>query len=60
MWGCREHWLRLPRNLRTRIWATYIPGQEERLDPSDEYLAAALAVQEWIATIPAAARSVAR
>lgn len=48
MWGCKEHWYKLPRNLRNRIWATYRPGQEVRMDPSQAYLDAADAVQKWI------------
>jgi hypothetical protein len=50
MWGCREHWYRLPRDLRTRIWAAYTPGQE-RLgqEPSQQYLEAAQEAQAWIA-----------
>lgn len=50
MWGCRQHWYALPAALRARIWRTYQPGQEVMLTPSDEYLAAADAVQEWIAS----------
>jgi hypothetical protein len=23
LWGCKEHWFRLPSHLRARIWATY-------------------------------------
>ena len=48
MWGCKEHWFRLPVALRNRIWATYRPGQEKDLGVSRDYLAAADAVQEWI------------
>lgn len=48
MWGCRAHWFRLPRALRDRIWDAYVPGQEQRLDPSDDYLNVAREVQEWI------------
>jgi hypothetical protein len=48
LWGCREHWFRLPAHLRKRIWATYRPGQEKTKDPSAEYIAAAKAVQKWI------------
>lgn len=48
MWGCKPHWFRLPKLLRDRIWATYVPGQEIDMTPSPEYLAAALAVQNWI------------
>ena len=48
MWGCREHWFALPGSLRNAIWNAYVPGQERRLDPSAEYLAAAREVQAWI------------
>lgn len=48
MWGCRFHWFKLPKHLRDEIWRTYRPGQEITLTPSEAYLAAARAVQEWI------------
>lgn len=48
MWGCKTHWMRLPKHLRDRIWDAYVPGQERRMDPSDEYLAVAHEVQDWI------------
>lgn len=48
MWGCKPHWFALPKNLRDRIWATYKPGQEISMTPSEAYLAAAHAVQDWI------------
>jgi len=47
MWGCREHWLLLPKRFRDAIWATYVPGQEQRMDPTPEYLDVAFRVQEW-------------
>jgi hypothetical protein len=48
MWGCREHWFRLPRRLRDAIWDAYQPGQEVRMDPSEAYLKAADEVERWI------------
>lgn len=48
MWGCKGHWFALPKALRDRIWATYRRGQEERMDPSPEYLKAADDAQLWI------------
>lgn len=48
MWGCKAHWFALPKHLRDRIWATYVPGQEVTLTPSREYLAVADEVQAWI------------
>lgn len=48
MWGCKPHWFRLPLRLRNRIWETYRSGQEIDKNPSDSYVEAAQAVQEWI------------
>lgn len=48
MWGCKTHWFKLPKRLRDAIWDAYVPGQEQRMDPSDEYLAVAQEVQAWI------------
>lgn len=48
MWGCKEHWFKLPKRLRDRIWATYRPGQEVTMTPSKAYLIVANEVQEWI------------
>lgn len=52
MWGCRKHWFMLPKKLRQQIWATYRPGQEVTKDPSDEYITAAMEVQEWCLAHP--------
>ena len=49
MWGCRQHWFTLPKRLRDRVWAAYVPGQEVSGTPSDEYVAVAREVQDWIA-----------
>lgn len=48
MWGCSEHWFRLPKRLRDRIRATYRPGQEIDKRPSAAYLDAADEAQSWI------------
>lgn len=48
MWGCKQHWFKLPKRLRDAIWDEYVPGQEQRMDPSDDYLAVAQEVQDWI------------
>lgn len=48
MWGCREHWYKLPQHLRSAIWAAYRPGQENDLKPSIDYITTAQRVQEWI------------
>lgn len=48
LWGCKKHWMMLPKHLRDLIWATYRPGQEITKDPSREYMNAAKLVQDWI------------
>jgi transcriptional regulator with XRE-family HTH domain len=48
MWGCKAHWFLLPKELRDRIWQTYVPGQEIDMTPSQAYLDVADDVQAWI------------
>jgi hypothetical protein len=48
MWGCRNHWYKLPKSLRDKIWETYRIGQEIDGDPSLEYLEVMKEVQKWI------------
>lgn len=47
---CRKHWYMVPKPLRDAVWAAYVPGQEVRKDPTDEYMdvqrAAVQAVEE--------------
>jgi hypothetical protein len=57
LWGCREHWYKLPKPLRDRIWKTYQPGQEKTMTPSREYVQVAREAQEWIAAHYGEARS---
>lgn len=47
-WGCKTHWFRLPCALRNKVWATYRPGQEKDMSPSENYLKVAHEVQQWI------------
>lgn len=47
-WGCRPHWFALPRPIRTAIWNSFRPGQEESKTPSRAYVKAAQAAQQWI------------
>lgn len=49
LWGCKEHWFKLPVAIRNALWKEYRPGQEVTKDPSPEYVAAAKKAQEWIA-----------
>ena len=47
LWGCKKHWFKLPKLLRTRIWATYKEGQEITKTPSPAYLLVAKQVEKW-------------
>lgn len=48
MWGCKKHWFMLPKYLRDKVWAAYVPGQEVDMTPSQGYLAVAQEVKDWI------------
>lgn len=37
---CRNHWFMVPKMIRDRVWATYVPGQEQSKTPTNEYMAA--------------------
>jgi hypothetical protein len=39
----------LPKMIRDEIWRTYKPGQENTITPSEAYVSAAKAAQDWIA-----------
>lgn len=38
MFMCRTHWFQLPKRMRDEVWAVYVPGQEDRKDPTAEYI----------------------
>lgn len=48
VWGCSQHWFKLPSGLRAQMWAAYEIGQEVSMTPSDEYLDVAQRIEEWI------------
>jgi hypothetical protein len=47
-WGCRQHWYKLPKGLRDKVWKTYRPGQENDLRVSDAYIEVSKEIQSWI------------
>lgn len=47
---CAPHWRTVPINLQRLIWATYVPGQEARKDPTAVYLAAQTYVVNFVAS----------
>lgn len=47
LWGCRGHWYTLPQELRSRIWAAYVKGQEITKTPSAAYLKVADEAHAW-------------
>lgn len=48
MWGCKAHWFTLPKLLRDKVWAAYVPGQEVNGTPSRLYLHVMEEVDAWI------------
>jgi hypothetical protein len=40
---CKHHWYMVPQFLRHRVWKHYVPGQEQRKDPTGAYISAATA-----------------
>lgn len=38
---CIDHWRRVPKKLQQEVWRWYRRGQEEDMNPSQEYLTAA-------------------
>jgi len=49
MFMCAAHWYALPWPMRTKIWRTYRPGQEEDKRPSAAYCKAAKQAVCWLA-----------
>lgn len=49
MFMCKKHWYMLPTDTRSAVWDVYEPGQEERMDPSDEYLEVTRDAINWLA-----------
>ena len=47
MWGCKKHWAMLPKDLKARLWAAYVKGQEVNKDPTVEYVQIAFEIREW-------------
>lgn len=47
LWGCSPHWFALPKDIRDRIWMTYVPGQEVSKTPSAAYLAVAREAEKF-------------
>lgn len=47
MWGCKEHWFKLPKYYRDRIWAEFRPGQETNWTPSREYMKVLAQLDAW-------------
>lgn len=48
MFMCRRHWYMVPKPMRDAVWATYVPGQERRMDPTRAYLDATRAAINFV------------
>lgn len=35
---CPHHWRLVPKTIQREVWEHYVPGQEVRKDPTDDYL----------------------
>ena len=51
MFMCKRHWFMLPKSTRDAVWAVYVPGQEIRKDPTDEYLTVTQNAIDWLNAI---------
>lgn len=48
MFMCRRHWFMLPKPMRDAVWAAYVPGQEQRMDPTATYICVTRDAIHWI------------
>jgi hypothetical protein len=48
---CYQHWKLVPYKLQKAVWDHYVTGQEERKDPTPEYLDAAKAAIDAVADL---------
>lgn len=46
---CKRHWSMVPKAQQDALWANYRRGQENRMDPTPEYLRAAAACVRAVA-----------
>jgi hypothetical protein len=49
MFMCKKHWMKLPRVMRGAVWRHYVPGQEDRMDPTMEYMSVTGRAIRWLA-----------
>jgi hypothetical protein len=49
MFMCKPHWFSLPKSMRDEVWDVYVPGQEDRMDPTDEYIEVTQRIIDWLA-----------
>jgi hypothetical protein len=48
MFMCRVHWGMIPKAMQDELWAAYVPGQENRKDPTSEYLEVAFRLRKYV------------
>ena len=48
LYACKLHWFALPKYIRDAIWEWYVPGQEIRKDPTEEYIEVARIAEAWV------------
>lgn len=46
---CLKHWRMVDADIQRLVWATYVPGQESRKDPTVRYLIVQSMAVAWVA-----------
>lgn len=49
MFMCKRHWYMLPKVMRDAVWEEYVFGQEDRMDPTEEYMNVTERAIRWLA-----------
>jgi hypothetical protein len=48
---CSKHWRMVPHRLQRAVWRAYVPGQENRRNPSGEYMLATREAIDYVAKL---------
>lgn len=49
LYMCYSHWRKLPKEMQAAVWGAYVPGQEIRKDPTEEYINVTERIIRWLA-----------
>lgn len=51
---CGRHWRMVPKVMQDELWAVYVNGQEDRKDPTSEYMQVAVKIRDYVRELEAA------